>query len=40
MAKNIDNYLETVEGVFSDSQKSVLRQDGKFIIPDYQRAYN
>lgn len=40
MAKNTDNYLETVEGVFSNSQKSVLRQDGKFIIPNYQRAYN
>jgi len=40
MAKNIDAKLKNIQGVFSNSQDSVLGRQGLFIIPDYQRAYN
>lgn len=40
MAKNIDAKLKNIQGIFSNSQDSVLGIDGIFIIPDYQRAYN
>ena len=40
VAKNIDAKLKNIQGIFSNSQDSILGQDGCFIIPDYQRAYN
>lgn len=40
MAKNIDAKLKNIQGIFSNSQDSILGRDGIFIIPDYQRAYN
>ena len=40
MAKNIDANLKNIQGLFSNSQDSVIGIDGIFIIPDYQRAYN
>ncbi len=40
MAKNIDAKLKNIQGIFSDTQDSILSFDGTFIIPDYQRAYN
>ncbi|MCL1790274.1 MAG: DUF262 domain-containing HNH endonuclease family protein [Peptococcaceae bacterium] len=40
MAKNIDAKLKNIQGIFSNSQDSVLGRKGVYIIPDYQRAYN
>lgn len=40
MAKNIDAKLKNIQGIFSNSQDSILGKDGIFIIPDFQRAYN
>lgn len=40
MAKNIDAKLKNIQGIFSNTQDSILGRDGIFIIPDYQRAYN
>lgn len=40
MAKNIDAKLKNIQGIFSNSQDSILGTDGVFIIPKYQRAYN
>ncbi len=40
MAKNIDARLKNIQGIFSNSHDSILGNNGTFIIPDYQRAYN
>ncbi len=40
MAKNIDAKLQNIQGVFSNSNDSILGRNGIFIIPEYQRAYN
>lgn len=40
MTKNIDAKLQNIQGVFSNSNDSILGKNGKFIIPEYQRAYN
>ena len=40
MAKSIEAKLENIQGLFTNSNNSVLGRDGFFTIPDYQRAYN
>lgn len=40
MLKNIDAKLKNIQGLFSNSQDSILGINGIYIIPDYQRAYN
>lgn len=42
MAKNIDAKLKTIQGLFSsaNSQDSILGDNGIYVIPEYQRAYN
>ena len=40
MAKNIDAKLKTIQDIFLNSQTSALGNEGVYIIPEYQRAYN
>ncbi len=40
MAKKIDSELCTIQNLFKNSQESILGNNGKYIIPEYQRAYN
>ncbi len=40
MAKNIDAKLQNIQGVFTNSNDSILGRNGIYIIPEYQRAYN
>ncbi|MFI3271303.1 MAG: DUF262 domain-containing HNH endonuclease family protein [Pseudomonadota bacterium] len=40
MAKTIDAKLDTILGLFTNSHGSILQKEGRFIIPEYQRAYS
>lgn len=40
MAKDIDTKLKNINNLFVNTQESILGKEGKYIIPDYQRAYN